>query len=241
MARARILLVEDVRLQQALARELLAARGHTVVVAGSAAEARDALARERFDVVLVDLHLPDGAGEPLLEVAPGGVPVVAVTTQEAREAELRARGFAGFIPKPLDAGRFALQVEAFLQGETFLPTPPPRQGLLSGEDADMLTPLLADLFADFARALPGQLEELAALLAVARGAPGDAAARGRLMALAHQLRGSAGTYGFEAVGDVCAQLEEVLNAFGDRPHAPELWVALTELVAQARGALARGS
>jgi CheY-like chemotaxis protein len=233
MTRARILLVEDVRLQQALAEELLVARGFAVVVAGSAAEAREALAsRGPFDAVLVDLNLPDGAGSSLLAGLEPGLPVVAVTAQDTPEGLLRTQGFIGRIPKPLDTERFAAQVEAFL------PPLPPRGGLLAGEDADTLSPLLADLFADFARALPGQLERLERLLAEARAAPEDAERRERVRTLAHQLRGSSGTYGFDAVGDACAQLDDVLEAFGASPPTPALWQALEGMVAEAKAALA---
>jgi len=64
----RILLVEDDELNQALVRAVLARstypllRGCDVVTAGNLARARAVLADGGVDVVLLDMHLPDGSG-----------------------------------------------------------------------------------------------------------------------------------------------------------------------------------
>lgn len=81
-----ILLAEDNPVNQRLARSLLEKRGHSVVVAGNGREALDALAKQRFDLVFMDVQMPvmDGieataairkqehSGEPRL-------PIVALT------------------------------------------------------------------------------------------------------------------------------------------------------------------
>jgi DNA-binding NtrC family response regulator len=69
-----ILVVEDDVPFSALLREELGTRGHAVVAAASLAEARNALQDTGFDVVLLDLHLPDGSGLVLLrEIASEGL------------------------------------------------------------------------------------------------------------------------------------------------------------------------
>ncbi|MCI0571492.1 MAG: Hpt domain-containing protein [Myxococcaceae bacterium] len=237
MPPSRILLVEDVQLHKALALELLSARGHSVTVAGSAGDALGLLARERFDAVLVDLHLPDGGGEAVLEGLNGSLPVVAFSAHEEPEAQLKARGFAGRVLKPLDAQRFAQQVEAFLPGHGRLGGLRAEAEAEAEAEADALGPLLEDLLERFARTLPGQVETLSTLLADARANPKDADRQQRLRALAHQLRGTCGSYGYDAVGAACAQMEDVLEAFGAHPSA-KMWEALEGMLADARAGLA---
>jgi PAS domain S-box-containing protein len=58
----RILLAEDNPVNQKLAVRLLEKQGHAVVVAGTGREALGALERERFDVVLMDVQMPEMDG-----------------------------------------------------------------------------------------------------------------------------------------------------------------------------------
>jgi PAS domain S-box-containing protein len=53
-----ILVAEDNIVNQRLTETLLRKRGHNVVIAKNGAEALEALSREDFDVVLMDLHMP---------------------------------------------------------------------------------------------------------------------------------------------------------------------------------------
>ena len=60
--RLRILLAEDNVVNQRLAVRLLERQGHAVVVAGTGRAALEALEREHFDLVLMDLQMPDMDG-----------------------------------------------------------------------------------------------------------------------------------------------------------------------------------
>src|SRR5690606_8847586 len=62
----RILLVDDDPGEAALLERVVAGAGRTVALASSAAEAREALAAERPDLVVLDLVLPDADGRTLL-------------------------------------------------------------------------------------------------------------------------------------------------------------------------------
>jgi CheY-like chemotaxis protein len=53
-----ILLVEDVELNRRLLQMMLSAHGHEVVFATNGAEAVELVARERFDMVLMDVQMP---------------------------------------------------------------------------------------------------------------------------------------------------------------------------------------
>jgi two-component system OmpR family response regulator len=58
----RILLVEDSSRVADVLASGLRERAHTVIVAGTVSDADAALVRERFDVAVVDVGLPDGSG-----------------------------------------------------------------------------------------------------------------------------------------------------------------------------------
>jgi CheY-like chemotaxis protein len=57
-----ILLAEDNRINQTLATRLLEKHGHTVVIAGDGRETLAALDRESFDLVLMDVQMPEMDG-----------------------------------------------------------------------------------------------------------------------------------------------------------------------------------
>jgi signal transduction histidine kinase/CheY-like chemotaxis protein len=61
-ASLRVLLVEDNRVNQRLATRLLEKRGHFVSIAGDGREALAALEKESFDLVLMDLQMPEMDG-----------------------------------------------------------------------------------------------------------------------------------------------------------------------------------
>jgi len=61
-ASLRVLLAEDNPVNRRLATRLLEKRGHSVAVAGDGREALAAIAKERFDLVLMDLQMPEMDG-----------------------------------------------------------------------------------------------------------------------------------------------------------------------------------
>ncbi len=106
-----ILLAEDNLINQKLAVALLQKSGHRVSVANNGAEALDALAQERFDLVLMDVQMPvlDGL-ETTARIRQGEqagarrTPIIAMTAnamQGDRERCLEA-GMDGYISKPLN-------------------------------------------------------------------------------------------------------------------------------------------
>jgi len=58
----RILLVEDNAVNQVLAARLLEKRGHTVIVAGNGKEALAVLEKQSFDLVFMDVQMPEMDG-----------------------------------------------------------------------------------------------------------------------------------------------------------------------------------
>jgi two-component system sensor histidine kinase/response regulator len=107
---SRILLAEDNAVSQKLAVRLLEKRGHSVTVAGNGKEALAALQADAFDLVLMDVQMPEMDGFEAtaaireLEKASGShLPVIAMTAH-ARLGDRERRTAAGmddYLTKPI--------------------------------------------------------------------------------------------------------------------------------------------
>jgi signal transduction histidine kinase/ActR/RegA family two-component response regulator len=115
----RILLTEDNVVNQRLAARLLEKQGHTVQVASNGQEALDMLERERFDIALLDVQMPELDGFEATaqirarEQAGGGhLPIVAMTAHAMNGDRERclAAGMDGYLPKPIDPVRLAHEI-----------------------------------------------------------------------------------------------------------------------------------
>ncbi len=101
-----MLLAEDNRVNQLLVVRLLEARGHDVTVAGDGRAAVELALRENFDVILMDVQMPELDGlEATRALRAGGVkaPIVAMTAhamQGDRDRCLEA-GMDAYISKPI--------------------------------------------------------------------------------------------------------------------------------------------
>jgi signal transduction histidine kinase/ActR/RegA family two-component response regulator len=123
----RVLLVDDNMVNQRLAARLLEKRGHIVVTAATGQEALDTLERERFDLVIMDVQMPDVDGLTATgiirerEKASGGhLPIVAMTAHAMtgdRERCLQA-GMDGYLPKPIDPVKMIEEIRRVLTTAT---------------------------------------------------------------------------------------------------------------------------
>jgi two-component system, sensor histidine kinase and response regulator len=115
-----ILLVEDVAVNQMLAQRILEKAGHKVVVADNGREGVAMLAAQQFDVVLMDVQMPEMDGFEAarairtLERGSGAhIPIIAMTAYAMtgdRERCLEA-GMDGYISKPIRARELLDAVE----------------------------------------------------------------------------------------------------------------------------------
>jgi two-component system, cell cycle response regulator DivK len=114
----RILMIEDNESNAYLARFLLERRGHEVVVAPTGGEGVAMARTAEYDLILLDLRLPDGDGCDFVQglAAPdreNPAPIVAVSAHALAADRLRAIevGCRAFIEKPIDVATFAERVE----------------------------------------------------------------------------------------------------------------------------------
>jgi CheY-like chemotaxis protein len=113
-------LAEDNVVNQRLATRLLERRGHQVLTATTGREALEILALQTFDVILMDVQMPDMDGLEATRAIRAGertrstrTPIVALTahTMKGDRERCLAAGMDAFITKPLDAVEFLSVVE----------------------------------------------------------------------------------------------------------------------------------
>jgi signal transduction histidine kinase len=106
----RILVAEDNPLNQLVVKRLMEKQGHTVTIAASGQEAIAALTRDAFDVILMDIHMPELDGIQATRLIRAGekttgchIPIIAVTALAMKgDAEkCLAAGMDAYISKPI--------------------------------------------------------------------------------------------------------------------------------------------
>jgi two-component system, sensor histidine kinase and response regulator len=125
-----ILVVEDNLVNQRLATRLLEKRGHHVAVAGNGRQALEALEKERFDLILMDMQMPEMDGFETTaairqrESANGQhLPIVALTAHAMKgdSEKCLAAGMDGYLSKPIRPQELDAVLKHYLEGKT---TPP---------------------------------------------------------------------------------------------------------------------
>jgi PAS domain S-box-containing protein len=111
----RVLLVEDLADNQYLVSRLLKRAGASVDVAQDGGEGIDCALRSDYDVVLMDIQMPNVDGlEATERLRAGGYdrPIIALTAHAMKEERDRclAKGFTDHLPKPIDRRELLVQV-----------------------------------------------------------------------------------------------------------------------------------
>jgi response regulator NasT len=117
-ASARILIVDDDRLILTTLGKGLRDAGYEVIEAGGSAAAFDLIAREKPDLALLDIRMPDMLGTHLAErlASEHGVPFMFLSAYGDPELIERATeiGALGYLVKPLDVPQIIPSIEAAL-------------------------------------------------------------------------------------------------------------------------------
>ena len=132
--RRKVLVAEDNVVNQRVAVSLLTTRGHDVVIVDNGLKAVEAVARETFDVVLMDVQMPqmDGfeatAAIRAREKTTGGHTWIVAMTAHALSGDAdrcRSSGMDGYLSKPLDLRKLYAAVEDAPAGEVPKELTPP--------------------------------------------------------------------------------------------------------------------
>lgn len=126
-ASLRVLLAEDNLVNQRLAVRLLEKRGHRVVVAGTGVEALQALEKEKFDLVFMDVQMPEMDGLEATaairtkEKLTGAHQQVVALTAHAMKGDREkclAGGMDGYLSKPIRPQELDQLLERYTSGRT---------------------------------------------------------------------------------------------------------------------------
>jgi CheY-like chemotaxis protein len=130
IAALRVLLAEDDAINQLLASRLLSKKGYAVVVADNGRRAVEAFSKERFDLILMDMQMPELSGVDAalaIRAAEAGtgrrVPIIALTANTKANAvdQCLAAGMDAHICKPFRAPDLFEAIARLVGDRTQLP------------------------------------------------------------------------------------------------------------------------
>jgi CheY-like chemotaxis protein len=239
-----VLLAEDNAVNQRLVARLLQKEGHAVTLAGNGREALAALEREAFDLVLMDVQMPELDGlEATRRIrrrerdTGGHVPVIALTAHAMkgdRERCLEA-GMDAYVSKPVHPQQL------FQAIGTLAPDPAPAGTVTEADPVAAWDPgaalarvggdreLLKELVHLFLDECPKWLAEIRQAL--------DAHDAAALRRAAHSLKGGLGHFGARAALEA-AQCLEMMGRAGDVAQAGPACARLEAALADLRPAVA---
>lgn len=119
MSPIRVVIADDHSIWRAGIRADLGENFHVVGEASDATEAIEVIARTKPDLVLTDLHMPNGGGVAVAKAVAGSVPVVMLSVSEAEKdlLEAVAAGAVGYLLKSIEASELRNQLWKAAQGE----------------------------------------------------------------------------------------------------------------------------
>lgn len=115
-----VLVAEDTAANQKLVSHLLGQRGHLVTIAQNGAQAVAFLKEQPFDIVLMDVQMPELDGfqataaiHQLVDPGKANIPIIALTAHALKgdEEKCLAAGMKSYLSKPLHAQELIQQVE----------------------------------------------------------------------------------------------------------------------------------
>ena len=128
MSTAHVLVIDDEADIRALIKEILSDEGYGVTVAADAEEARRARAADKFDLMLLDIWMPDTDGITLLrewsESGDLACPVVIMSGHGTVDTAVEATrlGAFDFVEKPLSLAKLLRTVESALESSNRQPS-----------------------------------------------------------------------------------------------------------------------
>ncbi|MGZ5134525.1 MAG: response regulator [Flavitalea sp.] len=219
----KVLVVDDIEMNQQLAKHIMQSWGFTVDVAVNGKEAVEKVERNNYDLVLMDIQMPEMDGiqateriRMLKDAAKASTPIVALTANLNGDGDkYLQKGMNDYLPKPLDEQRlFQLVSKTLLHGPDPVSIMEPLQsevaeeipteklydltmihGLSGGDEAFIKQ--MVELFVD---TMPASMKELQATI---DGKEWEAMGK-----LAHKLKSTTGSMGMNSIKDEVRAVEQ---------------------------------
>lgn len=230
-----ILLIEDNAANRQVAAGLLGRLGHRVSAAADADSAFALLDEQRFDLVLLDIHLPGRDGISVAATIRGlagpvaRIPIIALTadTMPSTAERCRAAGIDTVLTKPVRQADLAAAIGRIAGPRTGAePVLIDHAGV-----AELRAALSPDAIGSLLQQLATDIDDTLARLddATSRGLYAEAARQ------AHVIKSVAATFALPALSDLAATAEATARALdgdGGTPAAPELRAAALRPIAE---------
>jgi CheY-like chemotaxis protein/HPt (histidine-containing phosphotransfer) domain-containing protein len=259
----RVLVAEDNLINQEVTVGMLADLGCTAMVVPDGQLALEALARESFDVVLMDCQMPvmdgfestrelrrreaDGSAHQLV------IALTANATAEDREA-CRVSGMDDFLSKPFQRRELAALLQRHVPGQstaialpgltTAIATIAPSAEILDRRALDRIRAVQRPDRPDLVRRVLQIFLERSPVQLAAIAEAATAGDAHRLASAAHDMKGGSGNLGLAQVAELLARIEQLAKQ-GQLAEAAPLVSQLPVLAAAAtvavRGELERGT
>jgi PAS domain S-box-containing protein len=228
-----ILVVDDVLMNRDIATSFLSVAGHKVVCVESGAEAVSAASNTDFDVILMDVRMPEMDGLEATRriralTGPRAlVPIVALTAQAFTDqiAQCREAGMSSHLAKPFDPESLLAAVEKAVTAGGW--APPESNAPKPTADAVAVAPTVPAAHKALPIRNPAAFDRTASMLAPEataaylrtitelseillhdlRKPTSEAGVNARLGEAAHTLAGSAGMFGFERLSTIARHFE----------------------------------
>ncbi|AXQ29450.1 response regulator [Solimonas sp. K1W22B-7] len=218
----RLLVVDDNDTNQLIAREMLEGVGAQVRSALNGREALEALAQERFDAVLMDVHMPEMDGYEATrrlraDSRHAALPIIAMTASVTLQDRTlcEAAGMNAHVAKPIDLDELLVTLLRWVRPQR---APAPVEVVKAVQEEWQLPGI--DVAAGLRR-VGGKRETYLRVLKVFADSIGDPPAEVRValrvgatdaaLEVAHRLRGAAGNIGATELAEAAAALERALR------------------------------
>ena len=234
-ASLRVLLAEDNPVNQQVAVAMLVKRGHEVHVSSNGREAVDAVKERDYDVVLMDIQMPELDGfeaTHAIRALPKGkdLPIIGLTAHALSGERERclSHGMTEYLAKPFKAHELFALVEGTGGGHS-KPAAAPAPAAAPPVDLEGFRATLREAGAEqalysiidtFVRQAPDRLAALAGAVASGVGT--------EIAKTAHVYRGAAATIGARELADLLERVETTARA-GDVEQATEAFESVTPL------------